>query len=151
MRTSIQVLTIISGLVMLSSCGKKTADTKPIRKDITETVFASGILVPDNQYNLTAQSEGYIIALNFIEGDTVKKGSVLAVIDNKQNDYNAESADALLSIAGANVSPNAPALKQAEANIELAKLKLKQDELQAERYKKLYADKSVSKLEYEIG
>ncbi len=151
MRTSIQVLTIISGLAMLSSCGKKTADTKPIRKDITETVFASGILVPDNQYNLTAQSEGYIIALNFIEGDTVKKGSVLAVIDNKQNDYNAESADALLSIAGANVSPNAPALKQAEANIELAKLKLKQDELQAERYKKLYADKSVSKLEYETA
>ena len=35
------------------------------------------------------------------------------------------------------------------ANIEAAKLKLKQDGLQAERYKKLYDDKSVSKLEYE--
>src|ERR1035437_3520985 len=149
MKTSIQVLTIISGLAMLSSCGKKSADTKPIRKDITETVFASGILVPENQYNLTAQSEGYIVTLNFIEGDTVKRGSVLAVIDNKQNDFNAQSADALLSIAGSNISPDAPALKQAAANIELAKIKLKQDELQAERYKKLVADKSVSKLEYE--
>jgi len=149
MKTSIRVLTIISGLAMLSSCGKKSAETKPIRKDITETVFASGILVPENQYNLTAQSEGYIVTLNFIEGDTVKKGSVLAVIDNKQNDYNAQSADALLSIAGSNISPDAPALKQAETNIGLAQLKLKQDELQAERYKKLLADKSVSKLEYE--
>ncbi len=149
MRTSIKILTIIFGLAILGSCGKKSAETKPIRKNITETVFASGVLVPENQYNLTAQSEGYLIALNFIEGDTVKEGAVLAVIDNKQNDFNAQSANALLSIAGMNVSPNAPALKQAEANITLAQLKLKEDALQSERYKKLYDDKSVSKLEYE--
>ena len=145
----IKALTIVSGLLILNSCGKKFTETKPIRKNITETVFASGVLVPENQYNLTAQSEGYIIALNFIEGDIVKQGAVLAVIDNKQNNFNAQSANALLSIAGTNVSPNAPAFKQAEANIEAAKLKLKQDGLQADRYKKLYDDKSVSKLEYE--
>ena len=149
MKHTIKLLLIISGLAMLTSCGKKSTETKPIRKKITETVFASGVLVPEDQYNLTAQSEGYIIALNFIEGDTVKQGTVLAVIDNKQNDFNAQSANALLSIAGINVSPNAPAFKQAEANIEAAKLKLKEDALQADRYKKLYDDKSVSKLEYE--
>src|ERR1700758_2301458 len=113
MRTFIKTLTIISVLLFLNSCGKKTSETNPIRKDITETVFASGVLVPENQYNVTAQNEGYIIALNFIEGDTVKEGSVLAVIDNKQNNFNAQSANALLSIAGTNASPNAPALKQA--------------------------------------
>src|ERR1700739_3450559 len=139
----------ISGLVMLNSCGKKSTETKPIRKSITETVFASGVLVPENQYNVTAQNEGYIIALNFIEGDTVKEGSVLAVVDNKQNNFNAQSAEALLSIANTNTSPNAPGLKQAETNIELAKVKLKEDALQVDRYKKLYDDKSVSKLEYE--
>ena len=149
MRYVIKTLVVISGFLILNACGKKATETKPVRKNITETVFASGVLVPENQYNLTAQSEGYIIALNFIEGDTVKQGAILAVIDNKQNDYNAQSANALLSIAGTNVSPNAPAFKQAEANIEAAKLKLKEDALQADRYKKLYDDKSVSKLEYE--
>lgn len=149
MKHYIKILVVISGLVVLNSCSKKSTETKPIRKSITETVFASGVLVPENQYNVTAQNEGYIIALNFIEGDTVKEGAVLAVIDNKQNEYNAQSANALLSIAGTNVSPNAPALKQVEANIEVAKLKLKEDGLQADRYKKLYDDKSVSKLEYE--
>ena len=145
----IKLVLVFSGLILFNSCGKKTAETKPVRKDITETVFASGVLVPENQYNLTAQSEGYIARLNFVEGDTVKEGTILAVIDNKQNDYNAQSANALLSIAGTNVLPNAPAFKQAEANIEIAKLKLKEDALQADRYKKLYDDKSVSKLEYE--
>jgi multidrug resistance efflux pump len=149
MKTSINVLLIIAGIAILSSCNDKSKETKPIKKNITETVFASGALVPENQYNLTAQSEGNLIQLNFIEGDTVKTGAILAVIENKQNDFNAQSANALLSIAGINVSSNAPALKQAEVNIQLAQLKLQQDELQSQRYKKLYDENSVSKLDYE--
>ncbi|HEX7413148.1 MAG TPA: efflux RND transporter periplasmic adaptor subunit, partial [Bacteroidia bacterium] len=82
MKKSTLILALTLGLIF-NSCGRKFIEIKPIRKDITETVFASGVLVPENQYNLTAQSEGYIIALNFIEGDTVKEGKVLAVIDNK--------------------------------------------------------------------
>ncbi len=149
MKTLIKIPAFIVAFSLLISCGKKSTETKPIRKDITETVFASGVLVPDNQYNMTAQSDGYLIKLNFDEGDTVKAGTILAVIENKPNDYNSQSANALLSIAGNNTSPNAPALKQVADNIELAKLKLKQDEVQEERYKKLYDEKSVSKLEYE--
>ncbi len=149
MKTIIKILLLFIGLATFSSCGRTSTETKPIRKKITETVFASGILVPDNQYNLTAQNEGYLVKLNFIEGDTIKAGAVLAVIENKQNEANAIGANALLAIAGANISPNAPALKQLSATIDLARLKLKEDELQAERYKKLYEGKSVSKLEYE--
>jgi len=149
MKTSINLLVIVSALAILSSCSNKSNETKPIRKTITETVFASGVLVPEDQYNLTAQSEGNLIELNFIEGDTVKAGEVLAVIENKQNVYNAQSANALLSIAGVNVTSNAPALKQAETNINLAQIKLSQDKLQSDRYKILYDENSVSKLDYE--
>ena len=149
MKNRIQLSTFIILLMMISSCGRKSSETKPIRKNITETIFASGILVPDNLYNLTAQSEGYLMKLNFQEGDIVSTGAVLALIENKQNDFNAIGANALLSIAGNNASAQAPALKQVMANIDLAKLKLKQDELQVDRYKKLFDSKSVSKLEYE--
>lgn len=149
MRHSIKIVSIVAGLILINSCGKNLVEVKPVRKSITETVFASGVLVPENQYNLTAQSEGYIVALNFIEGDTVKQGTVLAVIDNQQNAFNAQSANALLSIADINVKPEAPALKQVQANITAAKLKLKEDSLQADRYKKLYESKSVSKYDYE--
>ena len=149
MKPTLKLITLFLGISCLVSCGGKTGELKPCRKNITETVFASGVLVPENQYNLTAQSEGYLIQLNFMEGDTVKTGSILAVIDNKQNNYNAESADALLAIASKNTLPAAPALKQTEANIEIAKLRLQEDGLQADRYKKLYEAKSVSKLEYE--
>jgi multidrug efflux pump subunit AcrA (membrane-fusion protein) len=136
-------------LVLISSCARTGKETKPVRKNVTETVFASGVLVPEDNYNLTAQNDGYLIALNFIEGDTFKAGKVLAVIENKQNAINASSAHELLDIAHINAAPDAPAIKQAEANQSLAQKKLAEDELQAERYKKLYESKSVSRLEYE--
>jgi multidrug efflux pump subunit AcrA (membrane-fusion protein) len=147
--TLTRIALLLTGFFFWSSCSQKNSEIKPVRKAVTETVFASGILVPEDKYNLTAQNNGYLVALNFMEGDTVKEGKVLAVIENKQNAINAQSADELLSIASVNASPDAPALKQAEANLELAKQKLNEDELQQERYKKLLSTNSVSKLEYE--
>jgi multidrug efflux pump subunit AcrA (membrane-fusion protein) len=149
MKTFTQLSSLFTLLVLLNSCSQKTAEVKPIRKNVTETVFASGVLVPDDNYNLTAQNDGYLINLNFMEGDTFKAGKVLAVIENKQNAINASSTGELLGIAQVNAAPDAPVLKQAEANLNLAQKKMAEDELQAERYKKLYDTKSVSKLEYE--
>jgi len=39
---------------------EKTEETTPIRKDVTETVFASGVLEANNTYSLTAQTDGYL-------------------------------------------------------------------------------------------
>jgi multidrug efflux pump subunit AcrA (membrane-fusion protein) len=145
----IKKIIIITSLVMLTSCAKKTIETSPIRKNITDTVFASGILVPDNKYNLTSLSDGYIIKLNFDEGDIVKKGELLALVENEQNDINVKGTEKLLSIALSNTKPESPALKQIKVNIEMAKQKLKQDEIQVERFKNLYELESIPKIEYE--
>jgi HlyD family secretion protein len=143
---------VIAGIfvfALASGCGKKSEETKPIRKDVTETVFASGVLEADGTYNLTAQTDGYLLQINFKEGDIVKEGSVLAVVDNKENKYNTESTTALYSIAQSNLSPNAPALMQAKNNVAVAKHNLQQDSLQLERYRKLLATKSVAQIDFE--
>lgn len=142
-------LIAFTGLILLSSCGKKYSETKPEYRNIIETVFASGILIPENQYNLTAQSDGYLLSLDFEEGDMVKTGDLLAIIVNKTYDINFRGSNQLLDIAKSNLSPDAPALKQIETNLLAAEQKMKQDEIQVERYKKLYDANSVSKLEYE--
>jgi HlyD family secretion protein len=143
---------IIAGifvLMLVSACGKKSEETNPIRKDVTETVFASGVLEADGTYDLTAQTDGYLIQINFKEGDIVKEGSVLAMVDNKENKYNTESTNALYNIAQSNLSPNAPALMQAKNNVVVAKHNLQQDSLQLERYRKLLATKSVAQIDFE--
>jgi multidrug efflux pump subunit AcrA (membrane-fusion protein) len=134
---------------MLFSCGKKTETAIVQRKDITEMVFATGTLKTDDEYLLAAQADGYLKSLNFEEGDLVKAGKVLAIIDNKQSLVNVSQTGKLLAIAKANTYEDAPLLQQVKVSIGIAKEKLKQDELQAERYRKLLESNSIAKLEYE--
>lgn len=147
MKHIIAILIIASGL--FASCGKKVDETQPIRKDITETVFASGILEAENTYTLKAQTDGYLISLNFEEGDIVKAGEVLASVDNKENTFNNESARDLFTIAQKNTRNSAPALLQAQNTINISKQKMQQDLTQLERYKKLWDENSVAKIDYE--
>jgi len=140
---------LVVGFGLLSSCGKKVQETKPIRKDVTETVFASGNLEAHQTYQLVAQSDGYLVELNFKENDIVNQGQILAVIENKQNEINKESANALYNIAQQNLQPDAPQLAQAKIVMDNAKQKLIFDEEQAVRLKKLWELNSISKVDYE--
>jgi HlyD family secretion protein len=136
-------------ITSIISCGKKTEETKPIQKEITETVFASGFLEADNMYNLTAQSDGYIKQMNFNEGDNIAKGQVLLRIENDESAINVSSSKELYDIAVSNTNSNAPQLRQAETGVGIAKQKLDQEAIQVERYGKLWEANSIAKVEYE--
>lgn len=146
-KNTLLILTLF--IIGLSSCGKKTQETKPIRKDVTETVFASGILEANDSYNLTAQTDGYLIQIQFNIGDLVKEGQVLAVIDNKQNNFNDKSSSALYEIARQNISANAPSLAQAKNSSQLAKQKMDLDSTLFFKYKVLMESNSVSQADYD--
>jgi multidrug efflux pump subunit AcrA (membrane-fusion protein) len=135
--------------IFLFSCGKKTETATVQRKDITEMVFATGSLKADDEYLVAAQADGYLKTLNFEEGDVINAGKVLAVIDNKQSLVNVNQSGKLLAIAKANATENAPLIQQIIININLAKEKFKQDELQAERFRKLLETNSIAEVEYE--
>lgn len=142
-------LIIIILSLLAASCGKKTAETKPIRKDVTESVFASGILEAKGTYDLTAQSDGYLLSINFEQGDLISKGQILAELDNRESDFNTQSASDLFRISQFNISSNSPALAQAQSAITLAKQKLELDSLQERRYKSLSDKNSIAKVDYE--
>jgi HlyD family secretion protein len=133
----------------MTSCGKKTEETTPVSRQITETVFASGILEAANTYNLTAQAEGYIEQMNFEEGQLIQKGKTLLRVKNQESPVNVGSATELFEIAIQNTQKSAPLLQQAEANILITKQKHEQETIQANRYRKLWEANSIAKVEYE--
>ncbi|MEM6347089.1 MAG: HlyD family efflux transporter periplasmic adaptor subunit [Bacteroidota bacterium] len=135
--------------LMLFACGQPVAETKPVIKDVTETVFASGSLEAEGMYSLTAQTTGYLTELNFAEGDIVAKGEVLAVIENSENLINTQGASELLNIAKSNTDANAPLLRQAEYDIQIKKEKMEQDQKTEARYKRLLESQSIARIEYE--
>jgi len=54
----------------------------PERKDIIETVYASGKIISENEYKLASLSNGTIIKKLVKDGDTVQKGQLLHVISS---------------------------------------------------------------------
>ena len=139
----------LCAVLFFTACGKKVEETKPFRKDVTETVFASGVLEAKNTYTLKAQIDGYLSAVNFEEGDIVSVGKIVAIVDNKESSFNNESAKELYDIAQSNTQSTAPALLQAQNNINLNKQKMEQDFVQFQRYKKLWENNTVAKIDFE--
>ncbi|MEM9833648.1 MAG: HlyD family efflux transporter periplasmic adaptor subunit [Bacteroidota bacterium] len=136
-------------LTGFTSCGKSYEETQPIREDITITVFAPGTLEAEDSYELTARADGYIEEILFEENDLVTKGQLLAVIDNKQNQVNAQSSETLYRIAASNAAPDAPKLAQARNTVALAQQQMKQDSTIVVRYKVLKEAKAIAAMEYE--
>lgn len=136
-------------IALLGACGKATEETKPIRKDVVETVFASGVLEADGTYQLTAQTDGYLSKVNFEQGDLIRAGITLAVIENPQNVLNTESAAALYEIAKSNTQSNAPSLAQARNTAQMAKRKMELDSIQVIRYQKLLESNSIARNDYD--
>ena len=79
MKHTIKSIILLAAIGLLSSCGKNIQETNPIRKYVTETVFASGNLEANQTYQLVAQSDGYLVELNFKEND------ILVMFQGKQN------------------------------------------------------------------
>ena len=140
--------TTLTLVLLFLSCGKNE-EVKPLRQDIQELVFASGQLEWDDSYNVIAQTDGVLGKVVFEVGQPVTKGMIIASIDNKVNEVNAESAQEQLVISNQNVTANAPALLQLEQNIQFAQSKYLQDKKQAERYERLQQNNIGSKVEYE--
>lgn len=142
-------ISILALSCLLVGCQQQFEDTTPIRKDVTEAVFASGKLVADGTYNLIAKSDGYVVAMGFEAGDIVQKGDVLAVIENVETKVNSQGSKELFELAKSNTEQQAPALSQAQVSIDMARAQLAQDSLQAERYRTLWQQNSVARIDYE--
>ncbi|MCA0234626.1 MAG: efflux RND transporter periplasmic adaptor subunit [Bacteroidetes bacterium] len=135
---------------MMSACTHNTTkEIHPTRRDITEYVFATGVLDTDERYSLVAQADGYLTSVHFKENDVVKPAQLLAVIDNKANVSNAQAAAEQLTITSFNMSSNAPALRQMQSNVEFAEKKYQQDLTQQVRLGKLLETNSIAGLEYD--
>ena len=122
--------------------GIKVSSEKVIRRDITEIVTASGKIYPEIEVKISPDVSGEITALNVEEGDSVRKGQVLARI---YADIYATQRDQ----AAAQVAGQQSMVSNAQAQLEALKSSLELAKLTYNRQKQLLDDKVISKAEFE--
>ncbi|HTN08583.1 efflux RND transporter periplasmic adaptor subunit [Agriterribacter sp.] len=122
--------------------GIKVSSEKVIRRDITEIVTASGKVYPEIEVKISPDVSGEITELNVEEGDSVRKGQVLARI---YADIYATQRDQ----AAAQVAGQQSLVSNAQAQLEALKSSLELAKLTYNRQKQLLDDKVISKAEFE--
>ena len=104
----------------------KVLTAKIHRQDLATVVSGTGQIKPKTYVNLGATSLGRITHLYVKEGDHVKKGQVVATVENVQPEANVQSQKATISAAKTDIASYIAAEKTAEANVEHAKADLEQ-------------------------
>jgi len=122
--------------------GTKVAVEKVTRKNITEVVTASGKVYPEIEVKISPDVSGEIVELTVMEGDSVKKGQLLARV---YADILATQRDQ----ATAGVNQQQAQVGNASAALESFKARMEQSERQYQRQKQLYSEKVISRLEFE--
>jgi HlyD family secretion protein len=147
---------IIAGLVVLIALllalklggviGKdeavKVSTEKVVRRTITETVNASGKVYPEIEVKVSPDISGEIVELDVIEGDSVRKGDILARIYADIYTTQRDQASAIVSQEQARVE---------NARAQLPGLKAARDFAQRtfDRQKQLLEEKVISRAEFE--
>ena len=138
-------LTSLTFIIIFFSCKQKQEKTKPVTENITESVYAAGIIKTKNQYQVFSTVNGLIQQILVTEGDIVKKGDPLIRVLNETSQLNADNAK--LSADYAAVNANRDKLNELKINIDLAKSKKDNDLLLLQRQRNLWSQDIGSKNE----
>ncbi|HVT84701.1 MAG TPA: efflux RND transporter periplasmic adaptor subunit [Chitinophagaceae bacterium] len=139
------IVLIIAGKLIVGggdSGGIKVATEKSAKRTIIETVNASGKIYPETEVKISPDISGEITELDVQEGDTVKKGQVLARI---YADIYALQKD----MAASRVNQSEATVANSEESLNALKANLDQAKQTYDRNKTLFDQKVISKAELE--
>lgn len=127
------------------------------RQDLTSLVTASGEIKPKNYINIGANAIGQLTEVAVKEGDHVKKGQLLARIENVQPAADVQAQQASLSAVEADSAAAEAALKAADDNINTAQADIDRNKADLARMKSdldrsesLYKDRLMAAQDYEL-
>ncbi|HEX4605329.1 MAG TPA: efflux RND transporter periplasmic adaptor subunit [Candidatus Angelobacter sp.] len=122
---------------------------KVVKQDISSQVTASGQIKPKTIVNVGANAMGRIIRLFVKEGDKVKKGQVLAQLENVQSAADVDMTRATLTSSQTDAVAAEAALNTAQAQFKSSAADLARAKLDFDRAQSLFKDQLISKADFD--
>jgi HlyD family secretion protein len=141
---------IVSMTVYQSRKNLVTVQTaKAQRQSLSAVVSASGEIKPKTYVNIGANAFGKIVRLLVKEGDRVKKGQLLAQLENVQSSADVNATRASLQAAETDATAAEAATRTAAADLNRAKSDAEKAKLDWDRAQGLYRDQLIAKQDYD--
>lgn len=123
----------------LSAC-TRPQQVHLFKKDIVETVYASGKITSADEYSLFAFSSGAIRRKLVKDGDTVRKGQLIYIVEHDAAGKKYEAAITNYRHSAVNLFETSPLLNDLRLAVQNAEIKLTNDSLTYFRWKNLWED-----------
>lgn len=135
-------------LILLAACKADQESIHPVVQDITESVYASGVIKSKNQYQVYATVSGIVKEVFVDEGSQVEIGSPILMVANDAQKLMMANAQLSADFNALNI--NRGKLDEARSNVRLAKSQMKSDSSMLERQKRLWAQDIGTKVTLEL-
>src|SRR5207302_8853069 len=143
-------LIVLGVAVHESNKGVVTVQTgKAERQDLSSIVSASGEIKPKTYVNIGSNAFGKITKLYVKEGDRVRKGQLLAQLENVQSAADVSANQASLDVAGTDAIAADAGMRTAMADLNRAKADAERTKLDWDRAQGLYQEALIAKSEYD--
>jgi len=156
----IGVLVLAGGVIAGASYSKRgiveVQTGRATRQDLSSIVTASGEIKPKNYINIGANAQGVITEIVVKEGDRVRKGELLAMLESVQPQADVNAQKATLDSAEADTTSAEASLKAADENlisaqatVDRSKADLEQSKLDFARGQQLLEERLIAKQEFD--
>ncbi len=106
-----------------------------VKQDLTSLVTASGEIKPKNYINIGANAQGQLTKILVKEGDTVRKGQLLATLENIQPTADVDMQKAVINSSEADSAASEAGVVAADENLHTMEAGIEKDKADLERMK----------------
>lgn len=141
--------TLLITLLFFISCKEKLDKTKPTIGDITESVYASGVIKSENQYTVFSTVSGVLNKIDVVVGQSISNGQLLFELENDKAELNTQNARLTYQLSQNDNRYIQDKIAEMELKVQLARDKLLVDKSLYDRNKRIKQYNVISEIEFE--
>ncbi len=136
-------------IFFLFSCNNKDDGIKPTIGDVTESVYASGIIKSENQYTVFSTVSGILNKIDVVAGQAIAKDQLLFELENDKAQLNTENARLNYQLSQNDNHYIQDKIAEMEIKVQLARDKLLVDKSLFDRNNRIKQYNIVSEVDFE--
>lgn len=131
------------------SCSKKAEGIKPKLGNVTESVYASGVIKADDQYTVFSTVNGILQKVKVVAGQPISQGQLLFDLESEKAALNTENARLAYQLSQESSRYVKDKIAEMELKVQSAKDRMVLDESKFNRNKKIMALEGISEIDFE--
>ena len=150
MRSQVVVLVSFLSILLINCSKKESQEIQPTISDITESVYASGVIKAKDQYIVYPTVSGILKKTKVAVGQKISKGQLLFELDSDKADLNTQNALLAYELSKKDSRYIQDKIAELELKVLAAKDKLLLDESIYHRNQKALQYEGISQVDFDI-